>query len=291
MDRCYLPPQPKTLSPRIATPPGACDAHLHIIGPRARFPFTESRAFTPLDAPLEALLGLHEKLGIERAVVVQCNPHGTDNRALLDALAREPIRLRGVAIVEPDISFNELKQMRDLGVRALRFHHMPGADSFSPQGMPAFAKLAPAMAELGLHAQFMLDANVLEDILPFFSHWSLPVVIDHMGNIDAAKGPAQPAVRLMCHLLAEQRIWVKVSAAYRISARPPDYPDARAVHEALVRANPGQILWGSDWPHTRLERDMPEDGHLLDLFNEWTPDAALRGKILVENPGRLYGFS
>jgi 2-pyrone-4,6-dicarboxylate lactonase len=290
MDREYLPPLTAGRPPRIAMPAGACDAHLHIIGPRARFPFAEQRAFTPRDTPLEALLQLHDTLGITRAVIVQCNPHGTDNRALLDALQREPSRLRGVAIVEPDTSRYELRRMANAGVRALRFHHMPHNSGFSAQGMPAFASLAPVMAELGLHAQFMMDANELDKVMHYFKNWKLPVIIDHMGNVDATLGANQAGVQQMCRLLAEDRIWVKMSAAYRISAQYPDYPDARAIHAALVQANPQHVLWGSDWPHTRIDRDMPEDGHLLDLFNEWTPDAALRRLILVDNPARLYGF-
>jgi predicted TIM-barrel fold metal-dependent hydrolase len=156
--------------------------------------------------------------------------------------------------------------------------------------MPAFASLAPVMAELGLHAQFMMDANELDKVMHYFKNWKLPVIIDHMGNVDATLGANQAGVQQMCRLLAEDRIWVKMSAAYRISAQYPDYPDARAIHAALVQANPQHVLWGSDWPHTRIDRDMPEDGHLLDLFNEWTPDAALRRLILVDNPARLYGF-
>lgn len=291
MERTFLPPHAATHPPRIAMPAGACDAHLHIIGPRARFPFTEQRAFTPQDSPLEALLHLHAALGITRAVIVQCNPHGTDNRALLDALQREPKRLRGVAIVAPGISRDELRSMADAGVKALRFHHMPHNTGFSAQGMSAFASLAPVMSELGLHAQFMMDANALDSALPFFDQCEMPIVIDHMGNIDAALGAGQRGVLQMCRLLAEGRIWVKVSAAYRISMQYPDYSDARAIHEALVRANPQQVLWGSDWPHTRLDKNMPDDGHLIDLFNGWTPNAALRHLILVDNPARLYGFS
>ncbi len=290
MEQSYLPPVAVTRPPRVATPAGACDSHLHIIGPRARFPYAQERAFTPQDATLEMLLDLHDRLGIARAVIVQCNPHGTDNRALLDALQREPSRLRGVAIVAPGISRDELRQMVDAGVRALRFHHMPHHGGFSAQGMSAFASLAPVMADLGLHAQFMMDANAIDSALPFLQSWERPVVIDHMGNVDARLGPDQPSVQAMCRLLREGRIWIKRSAAYRVSTQYPDYPDARAIHEVLVQANPQRVLWGSDWPHTRIAKDMPEDRHLLDLFNEWTPDAALRQLILVDNPARLYGF-
>lgn len=290
MDLPCLPPVAVPKKPALPTPTGACDTHFHLFGPASKFPYAPERAYTPADAPLEALLRLQDVLGIQRGVVVQGNAHGTDPAALLDALAREPRRLRGVAIVKVDITDAELRRMADAGVRALRFHHMPSGHGFSPFGLDAFAKLAPRMADLGLHVQFMMDANALQDAVPYLKNWRLPAVIDHMGNVDAAKGVNQPGVQLMCRLLAEGKIWVKVSGAYRVSKKYPDYPDARALHEALVAANPEQVVWGSDWPHPRLEQDMPDDGHLLDLFNTWTPDAALRKKILVENPARLYEF-
>ena len=290
MDLPCAPPIAHPKQPRVPTPPGACDAHFHLFGPAAKFPFAPERAYTPADAPLEALLAMHARLGVERGVIIQGNPHGTDNSALLDALAREPRRLRAVAIVKDSISDAELKRMADAGIRALRFHHMPKGRGYSALGLKSFAALAPRMADLGLHVQFMMDVNFLEDAVPCFENWRLPIVIDHMGNIDATLGVRQPGFQLLCRLLAEGTLWAKVSGAYRISKQYPDYPDARAFHEALVAANPEQVIWGSDWPHPRLAEAMPDDGHLLDLFNAWTPDAALRRRILVENPARLYGF-
>ena len=290
MDLPCLPPIAATRPPKIASPAGACDTHFHIFGPVNQFPFAEKRSYTPEDAPLEKLLKMLDTLGMARGVVVQGHPYATDNSVVLDALKREPKRLRGTAIVKPDTGRDELKRMADAGIKALRFHHMPHGVGFSPLGMQSFEKLAPAMADLGLHAQFMMDANALDSALPFFRNWKLPIVLDHMGNVDGKLGASQPGVQHMCRLLAAGKIWVKVSGCYRVSTQYPDYADARAIHEALVRANPEQILWGTDWPHPRLEKDMPEDGHLLDLFNAWTPDAGLRKKILVENPARLYGF-
>jgi len=290
MDLPCLPPIAATRPPRIPSPAGACDTHFHIFGPVRKFPFAEKRSYTPDDAPLEALIKMLDTLGMARGVVVQGHPYSTDNRVVLDALQREPKRLRGTAIVKPDTGRDELQRLADAGIRALRFHHMPHGVGFSPLGMQSFAKLAPAMADLGLHAQFMMDANALDSALPFFRNWKLPIVLDHMGNVDGSLGANQPGVQQMCKLLAEGKIWVKVSGVYRISTQYPDYDDAQAIHEALVRANPEQVIWGTDWPHPRLDKDMPEDGHLLDLFNAWTPDAGLRKKILADNPARLYGF-
>ena len=290
MELPCLPPITPTRTPLIPTPAGGCDTHFHLFGPRAKFPFADSRSYTPDDAPLEQLLKMLDALGMDRGVIVQGNAHGTDNAVVLDALQREPERLRATCIVKPDTPRAELQRMRDLGVRALRFHHMPHGVGFSPLGMKSFEKLAPVMADLDLHAQFMMDANALDSALPFFKHWRLPVMLDHMGNVDGARGAGQPGVQQMVRLLSEGRIWVKVSGAYRVSTQYPDYPDAKAIHEALVKANPDHIVWGTDWPHPRMEKDMPEDGHLLDVFNAWTPDPSLRRKILVDNPQRLYGF-
>ncbi len=290
MDLPCLPPLPRASKPALPTPAGACDTHFHLFGPAAKFPFAPERGYTPQDAPREALLGMHKTLGFERGVIVQGNPHGTDNSVVLDALAREPRRLRAVTIVKDSITDAELTRFAGAGVRALRFHHMPHGKGFSALGLESFKALAPRMAALGLHVQFMMDAAHLAQAVPYFAGWKLPIVIDHMGNVDAAAGIEQPGFQLLLKLLGEGRIWVKVSGAYRISKRYPDYPDARPFHEALARINPDQIVWGSDWPHPRLEQDMPDDGHLLDILNAWTPDAALRRKILVDNPARLYGF-
>jgi len=290
MDLPCLPPLSNPKKPDLPVPAGACDTHFHLFGPASRFPYAPERAYTPPEAPLEALLHMHDILGIARGVIVQGNAHGTDCSALLDALQREPRRLRGAAIVGDSVNDAELRRMFDAGVRALRFHHMPHGKGFSAHGLKAFAALAPRMADLGLHAQFMMDVSALDDALPYFANWKLPVIIDHIGNVAAAAGVKQPGFQLLCRQLAEGKLWVKFSGAYRISGQYPDYADARPFHAALVQANPDHVVWGSDWPHPRLAENMPDTGHLLDLFNAWTPDAALRRKILVNNPARLYGF-
>jgi 2-pyrone-4,6-dicarboxylate lactonase len=292
MDEACLSPVLSSRKPAVATPAHACDSHFHIFGPASRFPYSPERAYTPPEAPLEALLAMHARLGFERGVVIQGNAHGTDNSALLDALKREPKRLRAVAIVRENIEAKALKRMADAGVRALRFHHHPRQGGiYSSLGIAAFEKLAPHMTELGLHVQFFMDARELPGLLPRLRNWKLPVVLDHFGSTKAAEGTSAPGFQLLRQHLAEGTIWVKISGAYRASEQYPDYADARALHDALIAANSDQLLWGTDWPHPRLEKNMPDTGHLLDLFNEWTPDAALRKKLLVENPARLYGFA
>ncbi|HSN39304.1 MAG TPA: amidohydrolase family protein, partial [Burkholderiales bacterium] len=241
MDIPCLPPLGNPRTPDLPLPSGACDTHFHLFGPVSKFPYAPERAYTPPEAPLEALLRMHRALGIERGVVVQGNAHGTDCSALLDALQREPGRLRAAAIVADGVSDAEVRRMADAGVRALRFHHLPHGKGFRAHGLEAFSALAPRMANLGLHAQFMMDANALEDALPLFKNWKLPVMIDHMGNVDAAKGVDQPGFQLLRRQLAGGKLWVKVSGAYRISQQYPDYPDARAFHTSLVLANPEQV--------------------------------------------------
>jgi len=291
MDQACLAPLANPRKPKLAAPARACDTHFHIFGPVARFPYSAERGYTPPEAPLEALLAMHKRLGIERGVVIQGNAHGIDNSVLLDALQREAKRLRGVASATENTGRDELKRLADAGVRALRFHHQPRHEgTFSSIGFAAFEKLAPDMAKLGMHVQFFMDARALPELMPRLKDWTLPVVLDHFGSTKAAEGIGAPGFQTLRQFLADGRIWVKISGAYRASEQYPDYGDARALHQALIAANPEQLVWGTDWPHPRLAKNMPDTGHLLDLFNEWTPDASLRHKILVENPARLYGF-
>lgn len=290
--RC-LPPVAHPRRPSVPAPAGACDAHFHIFGPSSRFPFAETRSYTPEDAPLERVLDLHQVLGMTYGVAVQGNAHGTDNSAMLDAVKRSNGRLRGVGIVPGDTPAAEIRRMAECGISALRFHHIAGdlKATFSPLGIDAFLKLAPIMDELGLHVQMMLDATELDSVMPRLKNWTRPIVLDHYALAPAAQGVSGAGFQAVMRYLAEGRIWIKLSGAYRISTRYPDYDDVQPLHAALLSANPEQLLWGTDWPHPRLPENMPDDGHLLDLFNQWTPDAELRRRILVDNPRRLYGFA
>ena len=287
-----LPPREVT-RPKGPLPAGACDTHAHVFGPADRFPYADDRSYTPPDAPLEKYLDMLDTLGFERGVLVQGSAHGRDNSAMLDALKRQPSRLRGVAVADATVSQNELRVWSAGGVRGLRFNHFfRGGQLHYRGGVPLTEaeKLAPLMIELGWHLQLWIDVKDLPQTIPVLKRLGLPVVIDHMGRTDARAGTATEGFQSLLRAVGEGWCWAKLSGAHRLSQNAPDYPDARPFHEALVKANPERLVWGGDWPHPRVEGEMPDAGHLLKLFQLWTPDKATQQRILVTNPAKLYDF-
>jgi predicted TIM-barrel fold metal-dependent hydrolase len=280
--------------PKHALPAHACDTHAHVFGPADRFPYAADRSYTPPDAPLAKYLAMLAVLGFERGVLVQGSAHGRDNSAMLDALQRHPDTLRGVAVADRSVPEAELRRWAANGVRALRFNHFfRGGQLHYRGGVPLTEAeaLAPLMRELGWHIQLWIDVKDLPDTIPALERLGLPVLIDHMGRTDARAGTGTPGFRSLVALLRDGGCWVKLSGAHRLTQNAPDYPEARPFHEALVAANPERLVWGGDWPHPRIEGAMPDAGHLLDLFFDWTPDAETRRRILVDKPARLFGFA
>jgi predicted TIM-barrel fold metal-dependent hydrolase len=287
-----LPPRDVS-RPKVPPPPNACDTHAHVFGPSTQFPYADDRSYTPPDAPLEKYLGMLDQIGFGRGVLVQGSAHGRDNSAMLDALERWPDRLRGVAVADADIAASDLRAWNRQGVRGLRFNHFFRDGQLHYRGgvpLSAAGRLAPVMAELGWHLQLWIDVKDLPDTIPVLKSLGLPVVIDHMGRTDARAGTGTAGFQSLLHAVAEGWCWAKLSGAHRLSRDAPDYPDARPFHEALVRANPERLVWGGDWPHPRVEGEMPDAGHLFELFQIWTPDRATQHHILVTNPANLYGF-
>lgn len=279
------PPHPSPSRPAFAMPPGACDTHCHVFGPASRFPYAEGRRYTPPDAPVESLMALHRHLGISRAVLVQASAHGTDNRAMLDAIAHDPANLRGVAMVDPDIGDDQLRRLDLAGVRAVRYNfvrHLGGAPDYG-----TIERMARRIARLRWHLVLHLDADDIVEHDAFLRSLPVPFVIDHMGRVDAAHGRGQPAFVLLLALLRDAQAWVKVSGVERICSDPADYGDAIPFAATLVEQAPDRVLWGTDWPHPNV-RAMPDDGALVDLVPKIAPDPALQRKLLVENPSRLY---
>jgi predicted TIM-barrel fold metal-dependent hydrolase len=288
---CPAPREPTR--PRVTPLPCACDTHAHVFGPAAQFPYAADRSYTPPDAPLAKYLGMLDTVGFARGVLVQGSAHGRDNAAMLDALTRAPDRLRGVAVADASVAPAELERWHAAGVRGLRFNHFFRGGALHYRGgvpLDVARAHAPLMAELGWHLQLWIDVKDLPETIPIIRAIGVPVVIDHMGRTDARAGTATAGFQSLLRLVGDGGCWVKVSGAHRLSQRAPDYEDARPFHEALVDANPERLVWGSDWPHPRIEGEMPDAGRLFELFCAWTPDAATRERILVANPAKLYGF-
>lgn len=282
------PPLVSPSRPRHALPPGACDAHCHVFGPADVFPYAEGRSYTPPDAPYQAMAALHERLGVERAVVVQANCHGSDHRALLDALARSAGRYRGVALLGADATEAAVSQLHDGGVRAARFNFVPHLGGAPDPAV--FDRVVALIAPLGWHLCLHLDGAMLPELLPRLTALPLPFVVDHMGRLKAGDGLESPAMRALLDLSSVPQAWVKVSGIDRISSGKRPFAEGLPFVRALAEALPDRCLWGTDWPHPNVAGDMPDDGELVDLLFDACPDAALRQRILVENPARLYGF-
>jgi 2-pyrone-4,6-dicarboxylate lactonase len=281
-----LAPDPNPVKPKYTPPPGACDAHCHIFGPGDRFPYAPNRPYTPPDAGKERLKALHEHLGFSRAVLVQASCHGRDNSAMVDAMEWSKGAWRGVAMVDASVSDHELERLNTAGVRGVRFNfvaHLGGAPDIA-QVNEVIARIAP----IGWHVELHLDAHDIAAYHDFLERLPVPFIIDHMGRVEARLGLDQPAFRLLLDLVkTNERAWVKVSGAERVSSTGKPFRDAIPFGRALVEAAPDRVLWGTDFPHPNVT-EMPNDGESVDLFAEMVSDDALRTKILVDNPVKLY---
>jgi 2-pyrone-4,6-dicarboxylate lactonase len=278
--------------PRVLPPPDAWDSHFHIFGPSDKFPYPPGRAYTPPDAPVERLIALLDRLGFANGLIVQGNAHVYDNSVVLDAMQRFPQRLRGVAITDTRIKPEVLRDWHKRGMRGLRFHLFPIEANRRGVGLDVFEVFRNTMADLGWVAQFFCDHRMLAPAAQALREISrdMPVIIDHLGMVPAAAGVGDANFQALLKLVGDGHAYVKVSAVYRLSEQYPDYADARVLHDALVRANPEGLMWGTDWPHPSIPAAlMPDDGHLLDLFFDWTPDETIRRRVLVETPARLFG--
>ncbi len=285
MPTCMMTPS----RPKLELPRGTCDTHFHIFGPRARFPYAPGRASTPADAPKEALFALHERLGIERGVVVHTQAHGTDNAATADALAARPHDYRGIALVPVDIHDAELRRLDRQGFRGARFHYMQHLGQSTPiRDVIAFGK---RLADIDWHLQIHMAAELIGDLSAAIATSPVPVVIDHMGRIDASLGLEQPAFRHLLRLMDHSHVWVKVSGSDRATRQGPPYADAVPFGGTLVDEFGDRVLWGTDWPHPNHQGPIPDDGALVDLIAKIAPAESARQALLVDNPLRLYRFA
>jgi len=278
-------------SPSFNLPTKACDTHAHVFGPQCQYPYAPNRSYTPSDAPVGAYLHLHQRLGIERGILVQPSIYGTDNQLHLDSL--NYIRMqgkdyKGIAVVAANVSEAELDTLADSGYCGGRMNLLfKGGIEWRD-----IVKLADRFAARDWHLQFLVDVSNFEHIESRVKALPVPVVFDHMGHMDCERGIQNNGFQALLKLLRDGRAWVKLSGAYRNTHEmQPPYLDIQPFAQSLIEANSERCIWGSDWPHPHISKAMPNDGELLDLLFKWAPDETTRNRILVDNPANLYGFS
>jgi 2-pyrone-4,6-dicarboxylate lactonase len=281
---------PDPSKPRFVPPPGAVDAHCHVFGPGAEFPYAPQRKYTPCDAGKQQLYALRDHLGFARNVVVQATCHGADNRAMLDAVRHAGGRARGVATVRRGVTDLELQDLHAAGVRGVRFNFLKRLVDFTPR--EELLEIAARIAPLGWHVVVYFEAADLAQLWDFFTALPTTVVVDHMG--EPLEGPQfQRFVRLMRE---HPNVWSKVSCPERLSLSGPPalngernaYRDVVPFARYLVETFPDRVLWGTDWPHPNLKSHMPDDGLLVDFIPHIAVTAEAQRRLLVANPMRLY---
>jgi 2-pyrone-4,6-dicarboxylate lactonase len=276
--------------PSIKLPAKSCDAHVHVFGPRAKFPFAANRKSTPADAPKETLFAMHKRLGIERCIIVQSIVHGNDNTVVEDAIDAGGGNYLGVALVDINVSDAELKRLATKGFRALRFHFMKHiAGGYDVKDV---LKLTPRMADVGLHLQVHFESELVHTVGKALLKSEVPVVVDHMGRVDATLGENHADFQALMKMLDHSHVHVKVSGIDRIDSSShagSGYPMGVPLAASLVANFPEQCVWGLDWPHPN-HTHIPDDGELVDALAKIAPTEQALHQLLVSNPQALYQF-
>ncbi len=285
----------------FSVPAGATDCHVHVFPDPARFPFFTGRTYTPPVATAADLARLLRSLDLSRVVIVQPSVYGTDNRATLDGIRQLGLRrARGVAVIGADTTGARMAELQAAGIRGVRVN-LETAGVVDPAASAQKLKAAvDQVAPLGWHVQTYTRLSIIEALKDQLMALKVPLVVDHFGGARGELGTGQPGFAALVELVRAGRAYVKISGAYRSSTKAPDYAEMLPFAQALIAANPDRIVWGSDWPHpnTTLKRAAHEiseaepiqDATLLNQLAKWAPDPAIRKKILVDNPARLYGF-
>lgn len=273
--------------PRFVPPAGAVDAHCHVFGPMAQFPFSAKAKYLPDDAGTDVLFALRDRLGFSRNVIVQASCHGTDNAATLDAIAKSDGKARGVAVVDPAISDAELERLHEGGIRGVRFNFLKRLVDDAPKDK--FLDVARRIDRLGWHVVVYFEADILDELRPFLDAIPTLIVIDHMGRPDVSQGPDGADMRAFRALLdSRDDIWFKASCPDRLDDKGPPWDDFAAAVVPLVSDYQDRVLWGTDWPHPNMQDAIPDDGALVDMIPRIAPTPELQRKLLVTNPMRLY---
>lgn len=291
----WLAYHPNPSKPKFVMPEGAVDAHCHVFGPGAKFPYAPERKYTPCDASKEQLFALRDHLGFSRNVIVQATCHGKDNRALVDALLSSDGKARGVVTLSSEVTDEELQQLHEAGVRGVRFNFVKRLVDFTPK--EELLKVANKIAPLGWHVVVYFEAQDLPELWDFFTELPTTVVVDHMGRPDVSKPVDGEEFNLFVRLMKEHpNIWSKLSCPERLSKTGPAaldgeqnaYQDVVPFARRLMQEFPDRVLFGTDWPHPNLKDHMPDDGLLVDYVVQIAPTKDEQQALLVDNPMRLY---
>lgn len=290
-------PRPKsdTTSPATRFPPDSCDCHAHIFGDLDTHPVLPGSHFVPHPSPVADYAAMLRVLGCDRAVLVQPSVYGTDNRLIAQTLAglqatsalNSGLSLRAIAVIDETTTDRELEAMHALGFRGVRINTASATPGLT---FPQIRRLADRIRHLGWHVQCFVDLKQLPDVTDELARLAVPIVIDHFGKVDASAGVEAAPFKALLELLRRDSCWAKLMGPYFVSTRGPGFADVAPLAQEMAKVAPDRLVWGTDWPHPSAHAQMPNDGALADLLTTWIPDAALRQRVLVDNPARLYGF-
>lgn len=281
--------------PKFTLPQGAVDAHCHVFGPHKEFPYAPERKYTPCDASKDQLFLLRDHLGFSRNVIVQATCHGSDNRALVDALKASKGLARGIATVKATITETELQELHKAGVRGVRFNFVKRLVDETPK--EELLNIINKINNLGWHIVIYFEAKDLPRLWKFFTEIKTIVVVDHMGRPDVTKSADGEEFSLFVKLMTENpNFWCKVSCPERLSVLGPKalngeqeaYQDVVPFAKKIIEQFPDRVLFGTDWPHPNLKDHMPDDGLLVDYIPQIAVSKEQQEKLLVSNPMRLY---
>jgi 2-pyrone-4,6-dicarboxylate lactonase len=286
------PPDPHPRRPKFEFPPHACDCHAHICGPASDYAYIPERIYTPPDALLPDYRRVLDALGCSRAVLVQPSFYGADNRAMLAAMKAAGPAFRGVAVIRDNVTASELELLHAAGVRGARLNIVDVHEGKGQLPLERITNLAARIKPFGWHIEFLMYVDEFPQIDVMLGALPVDVVFGHLGYVKTEKGVAAPGFQALLRLLRGGHAWVKLTGPYRISSGTLPHADTNEFAHALLDAAPERMVWGTDWPHvaTKWTIPMPNDGALAGLLLDWIPDAALRRRILADNPERLYGF-